>query len=495
MRFWGAVALALATALACGSPPKEGRKKDVLLVSAAVDREVGTDVAAQIEQSMGFVSSPSVQSYVDTIGQRVARDAPRHGFTYEFRVLDQDAPNAFALPGGYVYVSRGLMLLANSEDEVANVLGHEVIHVDSRHAAARQLIAQQALNPLMLPGIVLGTVFGSKVGKATTEPLRGFSAPYVASYSRDQERSADRGGQSLAASAGYDPNALATFLQDLAEAERYRLGYSRLPSYMDSHPGTRERVGSAGAQAGLLTWTPRPGVAGGRDAYLHKLEGLTVGQSPSEGVFRGTRFFHPDLNFSLKFPRGWRVANTDTAVGAVSPRRDVQIFMNVPEKGTDPFAAGEEFISKYQRKLGLSIHHRGSIKLGDLDAYRIEASAQMSHMRVNTQLTWIAYNGRIYQLNAAAPSGVGTNFIGLANNTARSFRPLTAEERNSFKILRLRLVPAQGGESIAALSERSGNALPIPWTAIINGQGSSQPLAQGQVVKIARAEPYQPSGN
>jgi predicted Zn-dependent protease len=475
----------------CGTPPERdetGRRRQTVLETASDDRDIGAIESERVRHEMGLVENAQLESYVTRVGKRVARGAG--GFQYSFQVVDQAAPNAFALPGGHVYVSRGLLTLANSEDELACVLGHEVVHVAARHASARQHVAMNAKNPLMLPGLVLGAVFGESVKKATTEPLRMFSAPYVASYSRDQERAADQQGTRMAARAGYDPAGMAKFLAKLLRYERATFGGSRLPHFMDSHPVTTERFETASAEAGLLHWSRQPGIAATHADFLGHMDGLVIGGRASEGVFFGERFLHPDLDFTIRFPRKWRTVNSQMAVGAVSPDRNVQIFLSSPTKGMDPKAAAQQFIEETRERVRITIKNEKSMKIGKLDAYRIEATGSAGGMALGGQLTWIAHGGRVYRLTAMAPRGVGKKYIGRARNAARSFRPLTAEERASIKERRLRLVKARDGETLNQLAKRSGNEADVTLLAVANDVTSTGRLPGGRVVKIARPEPY-----
>ena len=483
--------LVLLLAAACSSPPERdetGRRQQVVLETVSDDRDIGAREAERVKHEMGLVEDPALDRYVAQVGRRVARRAG--GFQYSFHIVDQAAPNAFALPGGHIYVSRGLLELSNSEDELACVLGHEIVHVAARHAAARQQIAKTAKNPLMLPGIVLGTVLGKSVGRATTEPFRMFSAPYVASYSRDQERAADQQGQRMAARAGYDPGGMAKFLEKLLRYERATFGYSRLASFMDSHPLTTERMNTAAAQGGVLPWSRQPGVAKTHADFLRLLNGLVVGPSASEGVFSGDRFLHPDLDFTIRFPRKWRTVNSQLAVGAISPNRRVQIFLSAPTQGSDPRAAAHAFMEKAKERVRITISKENPIKIGKLDAYRIEAKGSSRGMTLSGQLTWIAHGGRVYRLTAIAGSGESRDYLGRARNTARSFRPLTAQERASIRERRLRLATARPGETLGELSKRSGSEANLTLLAVANDVTSTGPLPAGRLLKIVRSEPY-----
>jgi predicted Zn-dependent protease len=467
----GALLLAafVAVACACGSrssSPKE-KKRQILLETEAHDEKVGLDAATAVRAEMGFVERPELHSYVQEIGRRLLRYAPRRGFNYTFDLVDQDAPNAFALPGGHIFLSRGLLVLANSEDELANVLGHEIIHVAARHAAARQSAVRS------LPG-----------------PFQFYAMRELASYGRDQEREADRLGQGLSALAGYSPQGMATFLRDLEYLERLQLGMSRLPSFFDTHPATTERVATAGGRARVISWERQPPIAGDRAGYLRRIEGLTVGPSAREGVFQGDRFLHADLGFSMRFPDRWNVVNTTRAVGAMSPQRDAQVFLEHQGLGHDPKLSADEYL-KEAGDQGFRLEAAKPIKIGGFDAYRAEgrASAPGPGGSIRVMFTWVAYNSTIYRITGVAVSArYEPSFI----NVARSFRPLTAQQRASIRENRLRIVVAREGESLEQISQRAGNQWNVQQTAIMNDLFANQSLRANQLVKVAVSQLYVP---
>ena len=219
-----------------------------------------------------------------SVALRLLRHAPSRPFEYEFKIVDQRVPNAFALPGGKIYISRGLLALVNSEDELAAVIGHEITHSAERHAAARIEHARR-INPLAIGYL---------------------RAARIAAYGRDHERDADRGGQILAARAGYDPNGIATFLRKLDASERYVVGWSRLPSFLSTHPTSPQRSALASQRAAELSWERVRAVAADQpEGYRSMIDGLVLGDDPAGGLFKDGRFIHPDMGFSLRFPPGW----------------------------------------------------------------------------------------------------------------------------------------------------------------------------------------------
>ncbi|MBW2267366.1 MAG: M48 family metalloprotease [Deltaproteobacteria bacterium] len=464
--------LALSACTPASRPPPQEKQEpepEIILQTEAHDEQAGARAAREIAAQVGIVDDSILSSYVAHLGRRLARHAPQTDFAYQFQIVDEDAPNAFALPGGYIYISRGLLLLANSEDELANVLSHEIVHVARRHAAARQSLIRG------LPPI-----------------FQFFFMGHVASYSRDQEREADSVGQGIAGLAGYDPDGMSRFLRNLEFTERLRLGFSRPQGYFDSHPATAERVATAGARGRSIQWTQQPGVLPNRRAYLRQLDGLVVGIGAAEGVVERSRFLHADLGFSMRFPDGWEVVNTHSAVGAISPQRKAQVVLQLQGAGDDAQQASLEYQDDPELHR-LRIASQQPVRLGDLDAYRIEGSAQTAMGAVGVHLTWIARDGSIYRLTGITLGQKSRS--GIFANVARSFRPLTSRERRSIRETRLRVVPALASESLGELSSRTRNAWNLQQTAVMNALFADAQLEEGQLVKIAVSQAYSVAPN
>lgn len=453
------VGMACLIAVACGGGPRPERHKEVILRSEDVDRKVGKASAEDVRGQLGMIEDPLLTAYVNAVGQRLAQHAPRGRFRYTFQIVDQEAPNAFALPGGFIFVSRGLLTLTNSEDELASVLGHEIVHVASRHAAARQELMRG--------------------------PLSFLQGGYLAGYNRDQEREADRLGQGLAALAGYDPDGLASFLRDLEHTERLKLGASRLPGFWDTHPSTTRRVAEASARARLIAGARKPPISGSRSDYLRRFDGLAIGPRASEGVFIGDRFLHAELDLSVRFPAGWKMRNTHVAVGAYSRRRDAQIFLEHLGAGQDVEAAASEHVAELS-EAGFRLAEAQRLTIGKFDAFRVQGTLP----GVRVMMTYINRDGVIYRFTAAAPGAAFDRYKGSLLNVPRSLRALKPGERRQIREMRLRVATALGGERIAELSERTGNRWTVQETAVMNGFSVDRIFEAGELVKIAVLEGF-----
>jgi predicted Zn-dependent protease len=451
---------------AAQAPEAASSKEPTILSTVHADEAVGEEVSEEVAVEIGIVRDRELDAYLEAVGRRLTRHAPGYRFTYSFGVIDQDTPNAFALPGGYIFVSRGLLVLTNSEDELANVLAHEIIHVARRHAAARQLSLRD-----------VPTFF------------QWLQVRDIASYSRRQEAEADRLGQGLAALAGYDPGAMATFLRSLDFTERLHFGSPRIPSFLDTHPATSGRNAAAAERAARIAWQPREGIRAGRGRYLDGIEGIVVGSSAAEGVFQGSRFIHPDLGFTLRFPEGWETRNTRRAVGATSPARDAQVFLEHAGEGNDPEKTAKLDLEEFAAQ-GLRVEAMEKVKLAGGPAVRVTGRT-MRFGGSHVVFTWIAQRGSVYRLTGVS-SGPGSGEEALFLNVARSFRTLPRELLAKVSETRLRIADARAGESLGDLSQRTGNAWDIQRTAVMNEIFTNELLESGQLVKIAISEPYRP---
>ena len=480
-----------ALALACSSSvnPATGRR-EVVLMSAEDEQRIDVQATQEIEASVGLAQDPALNRYVESVGRSLASHSPRQDVPYTFQIVEMDEPNAFALPGGHIFISRGLLLLANTEAELAHVLGHEIGHVAARHAA--KLDAH--VKTLGIATVLSDILSGSGEEDPHTSETAG-SNPF-ARYARNQERQADAIGQQIASEAGIDPSGMARFLTALDNYTKLNQGFSMPQTYWSTHPATRERMAEAAARAQTEAW--KNGTAPGatqpypdaRDAYLDKIDGMSVKRPASEGIFVEDRFLHADLRFSLRFPYGWETSNEPARVMAVSPRHDGVVMLQLHGPGSDPIAAARE----YAEREALPLEHGTPLHIGDLPAFRALALVPTGFGAMNAEITWVAYENRIYQLICGMRGGQLAKYQGLFRKFAQSFRPLTAEEASSIEELRVRSARALPGETLTELSARTHNQWDLTFTSVANDVFAHDALAPGQRIKIAVKERYQPTG-
>ena len=433
---------------------------------------------------MGLLDDRQFLPYLDALGQRLAKESPRQDVTHRFHVVDMAEPNAFALPGGYVYVSRGLLALVNSEDELAGVVGHEIGHVAARHTV--QKISRQG---------PFAVVFGIASG------LAGIVSPLAANiiggvgdltqgllfspYSRSQETEADRVGQEMAAQAGWDPAALSTFLNTLEREVDLMSKEPRKPSFFDSHPATPDRVKKTAEHGKELKPASRAPISATHESFLARLDGMVYGQRAANGIFEGRTFLHPDMNFHVQFPEKWQHENTPQKIVAAAPNGDAAVVVGAVAEGTDPLDGAREVEKKTKSDV---VAKTEKLTIGDLPAAHTQIKADGN---ATLDITWIAHGGLIYQVAGLAPTRQFDTLQALFHSVAHSFRPLSASERAGIREQRIRLVKAQAGESIEALATRTNSTWKKEQIAVMNNLAAGDQLKEGQVIKVAIAEPYE----
>ncbi len=482
--------VALLAASACALPscafnPVSGHL-EMTTMSAERESSIGRSEARKIEKHVGLVDDAAMTGYVARVGERVAAHSPRQDVKYRFHVVDVADANAFALPGGYIYVSRGLLALTNSEAELAGVLGHEVAHVAARHAAqreTRQMGAELLGSLAAAAGGAAGGLYGAQqMGQMGTYA----GLDMVASYSRDQEHEADELGQTMAAAAGYDPAAFADFLDTLNSYTELELGGQRRIGFLDTHPSTPERRRNASVRAASLSVGEGAPFAPERADYLARLLGLRLGEDPSYGVFVRSRFLHPEIGYAIDFPAGWDRAREPGFAAAVSPRKDALIQVLPQRPGSDPSRAARS----YARAAKLSLIDGESLSIGGLAAYRARAYTKGGREKLVQQLTFVAHPNAMLRIVATSGSDTHEAYEPLFTAVANSVHMIRARERKLIVDTRLHAVPARGGETISSLSERVVSSWTADQTAVANGLASHERLDPGYLVKIAVQRQY-----
>lgn len=469
MRLALVVLLASLVGLGCASSGSKKKKADEakaerarsVLLTSKDDVRVGEENARAVEAQIGILDDPELTEYVQNIGKKLLRGLPRRDFAYRFLIVDQMEPNAFALPGGHIFVSRGLLALVNNESELACVLGHEIIHAARRHSAQQQSVARS--QGLMLPRS---------------------RAASLAAYGRDMEREADSLGQRLCAAAGYDPMSLSTFLRRLDQRERLLIGAPRTPTFLDTHPGSRERASLNSARASELRWTPNPklGADGGRVRYLERVEGMVIGDRVETGVFVGDLFLHPALDFEMRFPKGWILQNSNQAVGATAPRREAAVYLTGDLREGDLVEVADEFAEKANEDFRVKVTERKRVRLGSIDAVRYSFEGG----GVSAKMTFFPFGESTWRMVGIAPAQVANRYFGPILLSMRTFGPISPEHRDLIQTQILALELARPGEDIVHMLQRSDNVLDPAAIALLNGLFGNEIFEGGELLKIVR---------
>src|SRR5881275_776703 len=331
-RRWAA-SLALLAGLgagACAVNPATGSRQ-LMLISESQEIAMGRDYDNQVAASIGLYPDSGLQRYLQQFGARLAATSERPNLPWSFRVVDDPVVNAFALPGGFIYVTRGILAHLNSEAELAGVVGHEIGHVTARHSAS-QMSKQQ----LAQIGLAVGSIASPEFGRYAGVASAGLGVLFL-KFSRDDESQADHLGLRYMRRAAYDPREMPHVFEMLTRVSQAQ-GGGRVPEWLATHPNPENRRGRIEQEIAALPQN-FSGAAVNRDIYLRRLDGLVFGNNPREGYFKENQFFHPDLRFRVTFPEGWTTNNGKQAVMAVSPQQDAMVEVSVAKEPTADAAA------------------------------------------------------------------------------------------------------------------------------------------------------------
>jgi len=466
------LALAVALSLAgCAANPVSG-KRDFVMMSEAQEIALGRSADAEVRKQYSVYQNPELQSYVNGVGQALASRSHRSNLNYHFTVVDSPEINAFALPGGYVYITRGIMAYLNSEAEMAAVLGHEIGHVTARHGV-RQQSAAQATGL----GITLASIFvpelNSRAGQDLSNLLGG---ALLSGYGRDHELESDRLGAQYLARTEYDPQAMIRVVGVLKNQETFDAEIAkqegreprRYHGTFATHPDNDTRLQQVVGEAGNLT-VANP--VEKREEYLRQTEGLIFGDNVAEGVVRDQRFLHQDLGIAITFPSEWSIKNLPTEVVALSPQNDAALQFKL---GPKPGGTAVEYA---RRLLGQN---------ANIQALKIDGLQAALGSSGNRLLGVIYHQGKAFLLLGSAKT---PQLLAAQRSTmetaVRSFHVLSKDERAAIKPLTLQLHKAVAGDSYAKYAARSPlgrNA--EQYLRLLNAQYPQGEPVPGQTVKL-----------
>jgi predicted Zn-dependent protease len=468
------------TVTACATNPVSG-KKELSLMSEAQEVQLGQEMDAQVRREMGIYKDPELQRYIERVGMRLARASERPNLPWHFAVVDSPAVNAFALPGGYIYITRGILPFLADEAQMAGVLGHEVGHVTARHAAQQYTKATTAGL-----GVTLLSIFVPEA-----RPLQGLTEQALGvlflKYGRDDELQADQLGVKYAATGGWDPHGVAgmlTTLERLDEAGGERKG---VPNWLSTHPAPADRVQRV--QAAIERAAVPVGTSGTADEadFLRHIDGIVFGDSPSEGIVRGNTFLHPELRLALSFPQGWEVRNTQTQVLAKAPERDDFMLLQLAQ---NPSGSLEQVARGSMANAGFRQLNGQPTEINGMDAYVGTYQGSLEGLgSVVTLAAHIVHDRHVYVFAGLAPPGDFQSVQRQFTSSIQSFRALSASEAASIKPSRVDLYTVRSGDSWPSISERAGRGTLKPSTlAIMNGYQPNQPPRPGDRIKIVVEE-------
>ena len=489
--------LLLAGLLAAGCAsvvnPVSGRS-ELTVMSEADEVALGAKEHRQILAQQGVVDDPALAAYVDRVGQRLAAQSHRAQLRWTFTVLDSPEVNAFALPGGYVYVTRGILAVLRDEAELAGVLGHEIGHVTARHGAQRAT-RQQTAGLGVLAATVFGAAFG--LGDVAQQLSSAAAAGVVASYGREQELQADQLGAEYLARNDYAPQRMIDVIAALKRQEQYAAAQARAAgrepasggNWLASHPSNAQRLDQIRRIADGYPTPDKP--VEGRSAYLAAIDGLDFGDSPAQGLVRGRVFVHGGLGIALTAPAGWQLRNTPSTLLAAHPDGQVGLLLRPvpPQAGRDPRALARKLYEPVEL-------HTEARTLHGLDATLVQGRRKLPNGG-SQPFELLVVDGpqdKLYLLQQAGAAEAVRREQAALREAAASFRPMSEADRQLARPWKLRaaVLPPGGWARLAAdtpLPPGEAEAL----LRLLNGadpvDGDTRPAPRpGDRVKTVRAD-------
>ena len=462
--------LGLLIVAGCALNPVTGQR-ELALVSEAQEIAMGRQGNAAVIASIGLVQDQGLQTWVRGIGEALAARTERPNLPWEFHVVNDGAVNALALPGGFIFVTRGLLTHMTTEAELASVLGHEVGHVAARHSV--QQISREQVATL---GLGLGSVLSPTIAKYGQVAGAGLGLVFL-KYGRDDETQSDKIGFGYALAAGYDTREMISVFQML-KLSAAQGGGGRLPEWQSTHPDPGNRITAVQRLVDASTQNFNALRVGG-DEFLRRLDGMVYGEDPRAGFFQGSLFLHPDLAFTLRFPDGWSTHNANDAVTAVSKEQDAMIELRGAEGSA--VEAAQRFFA--QEGLEAGAQSRGSVHghLAIRGAFSVPASEQAAAVR--GVAIFIEYGGQTWGITAFSTAVKFPTYASAFDRSFESFDRLTDPAALAVQPKRLRIAQAPRAMTLQQFHAAMPSTIPLAELAMINGMAEGASLRAGQPVK------------
>lgn len=458
----------------CARNPVTG-KRQVVLMSEAQEIAMGKEADPQIVQQFGLYPDSALQRFINEKGKQMAAISHRPNLQYEFKIVDSDVLNAFAIPGGYVYFTRGIMGHFNNEAEFAGVLGHELGHVTARHS-----VSQQSKGMLAQLGVLAGVIINPELGRFAETASQGLGL-LMLKFGRDAEREADRLGVEYSSKIGYDAKQMAHFFTTL-QRKQSESGANEIPPFLSTHPSPVDREATVGQLA--AEWQQKLNLTNAqieRNNYLKRIDGLIFGEDPKQGFVEASVFYHPVLKFQFPIPMGWSFQNSPTQVQMAS-KDGKAILIFTSAQGASLQEATTNVIKQYN----LQAPETESISVNGIPAVRIFADQQQQNGGVLRTVSFlIQYAGTIYHMVGVSMVGDFNSYYQTFINSMQNFRELKDQAKINKKPERIRVKTIRTTTTLQqALKQYNTPDTRLEELAVLNGMKLTDNVAAGTLIKV-----------
>ena len=454
----------------CSTNPATG-KRQIALISEQQEIAMGREADQQVGQQLGLYPDDELQRYVNQLGQKLAAASERPDLPWTFRVVDDPVVNAFALPGGYIYVTRGLLSHLTSEAELVSVLGHEIGHVTGRHGVEQMSKAQ-----LAQVGLIAGMIVSPELAQQYGQLAQAGLQLMFLKYGRDDEREADDLGLRYLYGQGYDPREMPQVFEVLRRVSEQQ-GAGRVPGWVSTHPTPENRIRRINEQIAQLGGSSQNRTVG-RDRYLARVDNIVFGQNPREGYFQGNLFIQPELGIQIRFPQGWNMSNQKQAVGAISPRQDAVVVVTLSGQRS-PEEAARQFFSQQGVQQGQSLR----ADLGGLPAVARVFGAQTQQGELQGVVAFAEHANRVYQIMGYTTANRWRGYSDVLSGAVGTFERVTDRRLLNVEPKRLDVVSLPSAMTLEEFARRYPSTVDLQTLAIINQADRNTRFPAGTEVK------------
>lgn len=479
IRTWLMFCLSVIFIFGCSRNPVTG-KRELSFMSTSQELAMGTQSDPQVVAEFGLYEDEKLQAFINEKGQKMAKVSHRPDLDYEFKILNSPVVNAFALPGGYIYFTRGILAHFSNEAEFAGVLGHEIGHVTARHSA--QQYTNQMLSQI---GLIVGLVVSPTVRQFADEISQGVQLMLL-SNSREHESQSDQLGVEYSTKIGYDANYMANFFQTIGRISESS-GAGEIPTFLSTHPNPADRFTRVHQLAD--EWQNKlqlPDYKVNRESYLDLIDGLIYGEDPREGYTDNHVFYHPEMKFSFPYPSGWMLLNAPTQV-QMAPRDQNAMMVFGFGSGKTLSEAAEAFVQQYN----LNVSETNDKTVNGYPSLQMVAE-QINENNPSESVRLVVYfyqdrnnNNNIYQMLGVAPRQEFNKFSNYFLFTMDNFKTLTDPDRINVKPEKIKIVTIPFSMTLEEALRR--NNMPVKRfeeLAILNSMKLSDQLEANSRIKV-----------
>lgn len=469
---WLLIVFLLINSFSCAVNPVT-QKRELMLLSRSDEIALGQQTDAEVTATYSLYPDSNLNQYISGVGKKLTAVSHQPDLEFRFKVLDSPVVNAFAVPGGFVYMTRGILAYLNDEAELAGVMGHEIGHVTARHSAKMYSQAQVAQ-----VGLVVGAAVSRTFRKFAGLAEAGLTVLFL-SFSREHERQADDLGVLYASRAGYEASRMSNMFVTLQKLNP-QPGKDGLPTWLSTHPDPPDRIEAIRkAAAEWRAANPGTGLAVNRDQYLRVLDGLVFGEDPRQGYVKNNLFYHPQMTFQFPVPTDWKVNNTASQVQMISPKEDAAMVLSFARENT-PDEAAETFVNQNK----VNVINSDSRNINGFQTRQLQFTLQTEETSITGLAHFIQKDNKVLMFLGYTESNRFSGYAQTFAGTLGGFKPLTDPARINVTPEKLKIIKVTRTDTLGNILKGYGyDETRQKQLAIMNAMELTDKVPAGTLLK------------